>query len=138
MQASTDHELDPRLRGDTLFLADLPLSRLVLMNDRRWPWLILVPRRAGLVELFDLAAEDRAQLDREAVGAAAALKRSTGAEKINVGALGNVVRQFHLHVVARSEGDPNWPGPVWGFGTRVPYDPSEAEALGARLLESLS
>lgn len=138
MQATTDHELDARLAADTVPVLDLPLSRLLLMNDRRWPWLILVPRRAGIVELFDLAQEDRHQLDREACEVAQALKTLTGAEKMNVATLGNSVRQFHLHVVARRTDDPNWPRPVWGFGEREPYAPSEAEALRARLLESLS
>ncbi|WP_019996087.1 HIT family protein [Aureimonas ureilytica] len=138
MQDATDHELDARLEADTIALLELPLSRLLLMNDRRWPWLILVPRRAGAVELFDLSEEDRQQLDREACRAAEGLKRLTGAEKMNIATLGNSVRQFHLHVVARRTGDPNWPRPVWGYGEREPYSPAEAEALRARLLESLS
>lgn len=138
MQATTDHELDERLRADTIFVSDLPLSRLLLMNDRRWPWAILVPRRAGIVELFDLPAEDRHQLDAEACEVAKALQGLTGAEKMNVATLGNIVRQFHLHVVARQGGDPNWPGPVWGFGAREPYSSDEAQSLRARLLESLS
>ena len=138
MQATTDHELDERLRADTIFVSDLPLSCLLLMNDCRWPWAILVPRRAGIVELFDLAPEDRHQLDAKACEVAKALQALTGAEKMNVATLGNIVRQFHLHVVARQEGDPNWPGPVWGFDAREPYSPDEAQSLRARLLESLS
>jgi diadenosine tetraphosphate (Ap4A) HIT family hydrolase len=138
MQAASDHELDARLRADTLFVLDLPLSRLLLMNDRRWPWTILVPRRPGIVELFDFAEADRLALDREACRVAQALKSLAGAEKMNIATLGNVVRQFHLHIVARSSGDANWPAPVWGFGTRQAYSPSEAEATVARLQESLS
>jgi diadenosine tetraphosphate (Ap4A) HIT family hydrolase len=138
MQAASDHELDARLRADTLFVLDLPLSTLLLMNDRRWLWAILVPRRPGIVELFDLAEADRLALDREACRVAQALKSLAGAEKMNIATLGNVVRQFHLHVVARSSGDANWPAPVWGFGTRQAYSPSEAEATVARLQESLS
>ena len=138
MQDATDHELDARLEADTIALLELPLSRLLLMNDRRWPWLILVPRRAGAVELYDLSEEDRHELDREACRVAEGLKRLTGAEKMNIATLGNSVRQFHLHVVARRTGDPNCPRPVWGYGEREPYSPPEAEALRARLLESLS
>ncbi|ALN71980.1 HIT family protein [Aureimonas sp. AU20] len=138
MQAASDHELDARLRADTFPVLDLPLSQLLLMNDRRWPWAILVPRRPGITELFDLDEADRHQLDAEACRVAQALKTLAGAEKMNIATLGNVVRQFHLHVVARSSGDANWPAPVWGFGSRQAYSPFEAEATVARLQESLS
>ncbi len=121
--------LDEQLDRDTLVLGDMPLSRVLLMNDARWPWLILVPMRAGAVELSDLDAVDRARLIEEAVQAADFLKRHTGALKINLGALGNVVRQLHFHVVARSPGDPAWPGPVWGHGGALRYDEAEARAL---------
>jgi diadenosine tetraphosphate (Ap4A) HIT family hydrolase len=84
------------------------------LKDARWPWLILVPRREGLVELSDLDAAYRALLIEKAARAALFLKAYAEAEKINVGALGNVVRQFHLHVVARAIGGPAWPGPVSG------------------------
>ncbi|MBB3952768.1 HIT domain-containing protein [Aureimonas jatrophae] len=130
-------ELDPRLHADTRLLADLELCRLVLMNDRRWPWAILVPRRTGVVEITDLTAEERALLVEEAARVAGALRETTGAEKTNVATLGNAVRQFHLHVVARREGDPNWPGPVWGFGQREPWNDEEAGTFAARLLERL-
>ncbi len=113
--------LDQRLSQDTDFVADLPLCRVLLMNDSRWPWLILVPRRESLVELTDLDAADRARLIEEAARAADWLKAHAKADKINLGALGNVVRQLHVHVVARRAGDPAWPGPVWGFGAAVPY-----------------
>ena len=94
----------------------MALSRVLLMNDARLPWLILVPRREGLVELIDLDAADRMQLIEEATRASRFLKAHAGADKINVGALGNIVRQLHVHVVARSIGDTGWPGPVWGHG----------------------
>jgi len=131
-------DLDPRLAADTLPVAELALSRVLLMNDRRWPWLILVPRRAGATELTDLDAPERAALIEEAAACAGALRRISGAPKTNVATLGNVVRQFHLHVVARQEGDPNWPGPVWGHGAREPYSEGEAEALTAALREALA
>ncbi|MFD2237873.1 HIT domain-containing protein [Aureimonas populi] len=125
--------LDPRLEADTIPLARLPLCRALLMNDRRWPWVILVPERPGLVELFDLAAPERALLAEEASLTAEALKAQTGALKINLGALGNMVRQFHLHVIARQEGDEGWPGPVWGRPGAAPYEAGEGQALALAL-----
>jgi diadenosine tetraphosphate (Ap4A) HIT family hydrolase len=124
--------LDARLAADTLFLADRKLCRVLLMNDSRFPWLILVPRRAGLSELHDLEAPERALLIEEAAQAGERLKAETGAKKINIGALGNIVSQLHVHVVARREGDAAWPGPVWGFGKPAPYAP---EAAAARVAE---
>ena len=99
------------------------------MNDARWPWLILVPRREGAVELIDLGLADQAQLIDEAGRAARFLKGHAQADKINVGALGNIVRQLHLHVVARIIGDPAWPRPVWGHGAATPYDAAAARLL---------
>jgi diadenosine tetraphosphate (Ap4A) HIT family hydrolase len=113
--------LDPRLEADTLPILELPLCSVRLLNDSRWPWLVLVPRVEGLSELHDLSAADQAQLMAEAALAGRILKTLTGATKINTAAIGNIVRQLHVHVIARSEGDANWPGPVWGFGTKVPY-----------------
>ena len=121
--------LDARLSRDTDFVADLPLCRVLLMNDSRWPWLVLVPRRDNLAELSDLEAVDRTRLIEEAVQMAHWLKAHTRAEKINLGALGNIVRQLHVHVVARSAGDPGWPGPGWGFGAAARYNDAEAKAL---------
>ena len=91
------------------------------MNDRRWPWLVLVPQRPGIEEIHDLTPLDQAMLTFETNMVAQALKNMTGCTKINSGALGNIVRQLHVHIVARSEGDPGWPGPVWGYGSREPY-----------------
>jgi len=114
--------LDPRLEADTILLGDMALSRVLLMNDSRFPWLVLVPRRAGLVELTDLTPVERRALIEEATLAADRLKRLTSAKKINLGALGNIVSQLHVHVVARFETDAAWPGPVWGAGVATPYD----------------
>ena len=121
--------LDERLARDTFLVGDFPLCRALLMNDARWPWLILVPIREGIVELADLDEADRAALLGEAAEAADFLKGHMGAEKINIGALGNVISQFHLHVVARFVGDPAWPGPIWGHGVATPYDEANAPAL---------
>ena len=136
--ASVSFSLDPRLGNDTLFVGDLPLSRVLLMNDARWPWLVLVPRREALVELTDLEASDRATLVEEAAAAARFLKAHAKADKINVGALGNLVRQLHVHVVARTVGDPAWPGPVWGVGGAVLYEDARAASLIAAVRGGLS
>ncbi|UIJ71413.1 HIT domain-containing protein [Aurantimonas sp. HBX-1] len=120
-------ELDSRLAADTVAVSRLGLCELRLMNDRRWPWVILVPQRPGITEFHELTPLDQTMLTFEMGLVAKALKAVTGAGKINIGALGNVVPMFHLHVVARSAGDPNWPGPVWGFGAREAYGGAEAE-----------
>lgn len=113
--------LDPRLESDTEPVIWLGLCELRLMNDSRWPWLILVPQRPGIEEIHDLTPLDQAMLTFETNMVAQALKKVSGCTKINTGALGNIVRQLHIHIIARSEGDPGWPGPVWGYGMREPY-----------------
>ena len=120
--------LDDKLAQDTFPLGDLVLSRVLLMNDVRFDWLILAPRRPRLVELFDLDARGRALLMEEIAMVGEALRRQVGVEKINVGALGNIVRQLHVHVVARREGDAAWPGPAWGFGAAQRYEDGAAAA----------
>jgi diadenosine tetraphosphate (Ap4A) HIT family hydrolase len=128
--------LHPRLEADTVFVADWGLSRVLLMNDARYPWLILVPRQADAVEIFDLFHTDRTLLMDEIARAAKALKAISGAQKINVGALGNLVPQLHVHVVARSAGDATWPGPVWGQGAAVAYDVATRDALIAQFVNA--
>lgn len=123
--------LDPRLEADSVPVADLDLCQVRLQDDARWPWLVLVPRVAGAVELSDLTADQRAVLMEEIVLASDAV-RTVGAslgrlpEKINVAALGNVVAQLHVHVIGRRRDDPAGPAPVWGVGRADPY----GEALG--------
>ncbi|MEX6508776.1 HIT domain-containing protein [Jiella sp. M17.18] len=130
-------EIDPRLDKDTVAVGKLGLCDLRLMNDRRWPWLILVPQRAGVTELHDLSPLDQTMLIFEADLVAKALKSLVKADKINVGALGNMVPMLHLHVIARRAGDPNWPGPVWGFGKADPYPPEEAEGFLADIRRAI-
>lgn len=132
-----DFILHPRLAADAVFVADWSLSRVLLMNDARYPWLILVPRREGATEIFDLRAEVRATLIEEVARASAGLKALTAAAKINIGALGNLVPQLHIHVVARNPGDAAWPGPVWGHGASVSYDNDAAKLLIAKLRRGL-
>jgi diadenosine tetraphosphate (Ap4A) HIT family hydrolase len=132
-----DFALHPRLRADTEFVADWSLSRVLAMNDARYPWLILVPRRPDLTELHDLDTSARATLTEETARAGARLKALTGAAKINLGALGNLVPQLHIHVVARNPGDAAWPGPVWGQGAPTPYETAALAAFVARLRRAL-
>jgi diadenosine tetraphosphate (Ap4A) HIT family hydrolase len=133
----TDFALDPRLAADTNLVGELPLCRVLLVNDARFRWLILVPRRTGLAEIADLPADDRARLLEEAVQAGAALRATGEVDKLNIGALGNIVRQLHFHVVARSEGDPGWPGPVWGHGVREPYRRDDLHRFAERIKSAL-
>ena len=121
--------LDPQLARDTATLGDLPLSRVLLMNDANFPWLIAVPRHAGAVEIFDLDAAERAQLMGELALLAQLLKDLTGCDKINIAAIGNVVSQLHVHIVARRRDDPLWPRPVWGAQPPRPYEAAERDRL---------
>ena len=113
--------LDHRLYHDCILIGDLDLCQLLLMDDDRWPWLILVPRINVAVEIYQLDAADQKSLARETALISEILSQISQCEKINSGALGNIVRQLHVHVIARNRGDDNWPGPVWGFGKRRPY-----------------
>lgn len=133
----SEFTLHPRLVADCAFIADWALSRVLLMNDARYPWLVLVPQRQGATELFELRARDRSIVIAEIARAAAGLKEMTGAAKINVGALGNLVPQLHIHIVARNPGDAAWPGPVWGHRRAVPYAPDASMDFVRRLVNAL-
>lgn len=124
-----EFELDPQLDRDTHLIGDLGLCRVLLMDDARWPWLVLVPRRAGVRELFELGDADRTLLMREVAQVGQALIEFTGAHKLNVAALGNVVPQLHVHLVARRTDDVNWPNVVWGLFPRKHYDPAALRDL---------
>ena len=121
--------LHPRLEAYTSFITDFALCRVLAMNDARYSWLILVPRREHLTEIHDLGTADRTMLIEEIARACSALKSFSKAAKINIGALGNLVPQLHIHIVARNPGDAAWPGPVWGQGTPVPYEPEALKAF---------
>jgi diadenosine tetraphosphate (Ap4A) HIT family hydrolase len=129
--------LDPRLAADTLPLGRFPLSLLLLMNDATYPWCVLVPARAGIMEIHMLGVQDRNQLLAESCHLAERMAEGFSAHKMNVAALGNVVLQLHLHHVARFRDDPAWPGPVWGRAPRVPYDERGLAAFRERLLPTL-
>jgi diadenosine tetraphosphate (Ap4A) HIT family hydrolase len=125
--------LHPTLARDTVEVTRLPLCRVLLMNDRRFPWLILVPERESVREIHELVPADRAVLIEEIAQAGELLTRLVQPDKINVGALGNVVPQLHVHVVARFADDPAWPGPVWGSGPAEPYEEEELEGWREQL-----
>ena len=118
--------LHPQLATDTFEVGRLPLSRVLLMNDARYPWLILVPERPELVELVDLVPADHAQLTDEIRRASLALRAAFRPDKLNVAALGNVVPQLHVHVIARFRTDAAWPRPVWGGPPAPPYEAAAA------------
>lgn len=130
--------LHPRLAADTLLLGDFPLSRCLLMNDMHYPWLILVPRADNIREIFELEAEKQQQLLRESSWVAERLSRHFNATKINIGALGNMVPQLHLHIIARYENDAAWPGPVWGKHPAEPYTGENLLRMNERLHEAFA
>lgn len=131
-------QLDARLRADTLSLGDLPLCRALLHNDCRYPWLILVPRVAGVREIIELDDAQRAQLWQESLQASEVLWRLFPGDKLNLGALGNLVPQLHLHHIVRRRDDPAWPGPVWGHSAALPYAADQARAVLDQLRRALA
>lgn len=134
---SMPFQLDPRLAADTQVIGELTLSRLLLMDDARYPWLILVPRIVGARELIDLDSTDRHSLLTELTEVGRALEALVRPDKLNIAALGNVVPQLHVHLVARYVDDPAWPEPVWGRGMRVGYAPDARERRLTELREAL-
>jgi len=130
-------ELNPQLAADTRPVVSLPLCEVLLMNDSRFPWCILVPRVPELRDFHDVPAAQKATFMAEIERVSLALKRLTGAYKMNVAALGNMVEQLHVHVIARQREDAAWPGPVWGVGKAEAYDDAAADGLIARLREAL-
>jgi len=119
--------LHPQLKKDTIDIGDLPLSRVLVIRDANYPWLLLVPRRLEAVELIDLDEVEQAQLMTEISRTARALKDVTRCDKLNIAALGNVVPQLHVHVIARRTGDAAWPRPVWGVVPPLPHDAGEVQ-----------
>ena len=129
--------LDPRLEADTHAIGDLPLCELRLMDDARFPWLVLVPRIAGARELLDLDEGDQRALLAEINLVGRAIETLWRPDKLNIAALGNVVPQLHVHVIARFTSDPAWPQPVWGRGERIAYSDDARAARIAELREAL-
>jgi len=129
--------LDARLAADSVAVQSLPLCDLRLMNDARFPWLLLIPRRAGASEIVDLQEADRLMLFEEITFVSIALRTATVCHKLNVAAIGNIVPQLHVHVVARFRQDAVWPQPVWGFGETVAYEEAARDRLVARIRAAL-
>ena len=121
--------LDERLLSDTFRIGSLNVCDVLLMDDARWPWLILVPRIDGATEWHDLFTDQRQDIDMEVSYLSGLMKQVTECEKVNIASLGNIVRQLHIHIIARGPGDANWPGPVWGFEQKRPYEQGAAEML---------
>jgi diadenosine tetraphosphate (Ap4A) HIT family hydrolase len=125
--------LHPQLAKDTIEVGDLPLARVLLMNDAGYPWLVLVPRRPQASEIIDLDEDDQEMLIREIALLAGVLKDVTACDKLNIAAIGNVVPQLHVHVVARRRDDALWPRPVWGAAPARPYAPADRDRLVAAI-----
>jgi diadenosine tetraphosphate (Ap4A) HIT family hydrolase len=119
--------LHPQLAKDTIDIGDLPLCKVLVINDANYPWLMLVPRRHEAVEIIDLDEVEQAQLMTEITRVARALKEITQCIKLNIAALGNVVPQLHVHVIARRASDPAWPRPVWGVVPPLAHDADEVQ-----------
>ncbi|WP_027605534.1 MULTISPECIES: HIT domain-containing protein [Pseudomonas] len=125
--------LDQRLQQDTLVIGDFPLCRLLLSDDSNYPWFILVPRINGISEVFQLDVADQQILWKETTLLAQLLNEGLGADKMNIGALGNVVSQLHVHVIVRKRDDAAWPAPVWGKHPARPYTDEQVAAIRVRL-----
>jgi diadenosine tetraphosphate (Ap4A) HIT family hydrolase len=130
--------LDAQLERDTTAIGDLALCRVLLGKDANYPWLILVPRRRGAVEIIDLRTSEQAELITEIANASMALKAVTDCDKLNVAAIGNVVAQLHVHVIARRRSDAAWPKPVWNAVPPREYEAAARETLAAALRQRLA
>ncbi|MEQ8657549.1 MAG: HIT domain-containing protein [Hyphomicrobiales bacterium] len=128
----TDFFLNERLSADSLPLCHTDMSLLRVSRDGRFPWLILIPQRDGLADLVDLSPDDETRVMAEIRAASLALRAATKCAKLNVASLGNMVRQLHIHIVARFEGDAAWPGPIWGVGEAEPLEAVPDWALDVR------
>ena len=129
--------LHPQLVADTHMVGDLPLSRVLIIKDANYPWVILVPRQPGITEILDLGAAEQTQLMGEITRTSAALKAITACDKLNIAALGNVVPQLHVHIIARSKSDRAWPQPVWGKFKPQFYDRGTLEQFTTLLGQAL-
>ncbi|MEW6691381.1 MAG: HIT family protein [Pseudomonadota bacterium] len=137
MTSTSTFELHPRLAADTVEVTRLPLCRVLLMNDANYPWLILVPQRPGIREIFELDEADQQQLMRESTFVTRVMNDLFRPDKMNIAALGNVVPQLHIHHIARYRHDPAWPAPVWGQRPAQAYAPGLASEIMTRLSTAL-
>ena len=134
---SPEFSLHPQLARDSVVVGDLLLSRVLLMNNSRFPWLLLVPRRPGLRETIDLPEHEQPVLWREISAVSRLVREVFSPDKLNVAAIGNLVPQLHVHVIARFEADEAWPKPVFGFAPPIPYSPADLDALTSRIAAGL-
>ena len=125
----TNFKLAPQLANDTIELGKLTLCKVLLMNDSQFPWIILVPQRANIIELYQLEADDIKQVQAESLMISKLLMQHFNGDKLNTGALGNMVPQLHLHHIVRFKKDPVWPKPVWGNISAIAYSTNEAKTL---------
>src|SRR3954470_16451432 len=132
-----DWTLHPQFAADTVIVGDLPLSRVLVMNDANYPWLILVPRKPDITEIIDLDEREQVQLMSEVTGVARALRDATACHKLNVAALGNMVPQLHVHIIARFRSDAAWPNPVWGVVPPRQYERDELHNFGQPLRKKI-
>lgn len=131
-------ELHPQLAKDCEVIGEFPLCKLLLMRDANYPWFILVPMREAVTEIYQLTDEDQQQLLRESGIIAKMLVEVFAADKINIGALGNIVPQLHVHHIARYRNDPAWPAPVWGHAKPREYSPDALAAVIAKVNTALA
>jgi diadenosine tetraphosphate (Ap4A) HIT family hydrolase len=134
----SDFILHSKLAADTFEVLSLKVSQLLLMNDARYPWLILVPQVSDMRDLHNLSAKQYHAVTQEIAQVSKVLESVTQAHKMNVGALGNMVPQLHIHIVARQANDAAWPAPVWGVGEAQPYSQDAAKTLVQQIASKLS
>lgn len=134
---STMFQLNHTLNSDCTTIGEFKLSLLLLMNDANYPWFIMVPQRAELSEIYQLNESEQQQLTRESSQLASALSNTFNADKINIAALGNVVRQLHIHHIVRYHDDPAWPAPVWGAHPATPYCEDKKANIIKQLVDAL-
>ncbi|GGY85147.1 HIT domain-containing protein [Marinobacter zhanjiangensis] len=135
---AAEFHLHQRLEADTISLGRSGLCDIRLMNDRTWPWVLLVPRRPDIREIYQLSVADQQQLLAESSFLGEGMMAAFSGDKLNVAALGNMVPQLHLHHIVRQQGDTGWPGPVWGVQPPVPYTDEEVEKCRTRMAPVLA
>ncbi|MCM0611769.1 HIT family protein [Marinobacter sediminum] len=138
MSEVREFQLHDRLAADTIDLGSSRLCEIRLMNERTWPWVVLVPAVAGIREIYELSGEQQQRLMEESSALSRGMMELFSGDKMNVAALGNMVPQLHLHHIVRFEGDPAWPGPVWGKQHPVPYADDELATIRQSLAPVLS
>jgi diadenosine tetraphosphate (Ap4A) HIT family hydrolase len=131
-------KLHPQLKTDTFDIGDLPLCKVLLMNESQFPWLILVPRKEDIRELYQLPETDFRQANIESLEISKLMMRFFVGDNLNVATLGNLVPQLHIHHIVRNRDDPVWPQPVWGNFTAKPYSEAAANAMLGKLREQIS